>query len=126
MKADSSFHNHTGPQDMWYALTGIPGREHLHTWIAIPICSVYIVAVLGNVLLIFLIVTERSLHEPMHFFLSMLALADLLLSTAYSPQDAGRLLGSFQEYILWELCLPNVLHSFRLCGRVCYSSGHGI
>ncbi|CAO2582465.1 Olfactory receptor 52Z1P [Lemmus lemmus] len=46
----------------------------------------YIMAVIGNVLLIFLIVTERSLHEPMYFFLSMLALADVLLSTATAPK----------------------------------------
>nr|XP_021484497.1 olfactory receptor 52Z1-like [Meriones unguiculatus] len=86
MKVDSSFHNHTGPQDVWYVLFGIPGLEHLHAWIAIPICSMYIVAVIGNVLLIFLIVTERSLHEPMYFSLFMLALADLLLSTATAPK----------------------------------------
>ncbi|XP_060222212.1 olfactory receptor 52Z1P-like [Meriones unguiculatus] len=86
MKVDSSFHNHTGPQDVWYVLFGIPGLEHLHAWIAIPICSMYIMAVIGNVLLIFLIVTERSLHEPMYFSLFMLALADLLLSTATAPK----------------------------------------
>ncbi|XP_038194483.1 olfactory receptor 52Z1 [Arvicola amphibius] len=86
MKVASSLHNHTNPQDVWYVLIGIPGLEDLHTWIAIPICSMYIVAVIGNVLLIFLIVTEHSLHEPMYFFLSMLALADVLLSTATAPK----------------------------------------
>ncbi|KAH0515601.1 Olfactory receptor 52Z1 [Microtus ochrogaster] len=86
MKVASSPHNHTSPQDVWYVLIGIPGLEDLHTWIAIPICSMYIVAIIGNVLLIFLIVTERSLHEPMYFFLSMLALADVLISTATAPK----------------------------------------
>ncbi|XP_062054169.1 olfactory receptor 52Z1P-like [Lepus europaeus] len=81
-----SFHNHSNLQDAWYVLTGIPGLEDLHTWISIPICSMYIVAVVGNISLIFLIVIERSLHEPMYFFLSMLALADLLLSTATTPK----------------------------------------
>nr|XP_008263230.2 olfactory receptor 52Z1P-like [Oryctolagus cuniculus] len=81
-----SFHNHSNLQDAWYVLTGIPGLEDLHTWISIPICSMYIVAVVGNISLIFLIVAERSLHEPMYFFLSMLALADLLLSTATTPK----------------------------------------
>ncbi|CAO2582468.1 Olfactory receptor 51E1 [Lemmus lemmus] len=86
MKVASYLYNHTSPQDVWYVLVGIPGLEDLHTWIAIPICAMYIMAVIGNVLLIFLIVTERSLHEPMYFFLSMLALADVLLSTATAPK----------------------------------------
>ncbi|XP_069326622.1 olfactory receptor 52Z1P-like [Eulemur rufifrons] len=81
-----SFSNHTNPQDMWYVLIGIPGLEDLHTWISIPICSMYIVAVLGNIFLIFLIITEHSLHEPMYLFLSMLASADFLLSTATAPK----------------------------------------
>lgn len=71
---------------MWYVLIGISGLEALHTWISIPICFMYIVAVTGNIFLVFLIMTERSLHEPMYLFLSMLALADLLLSTATVPK----------------------------------------
>ncbi|XP_039703705.1 olfactory receptor 52Z1-like [Pteropus medius] len=81
-----SFYNHTNPQEMWYVLIGIPGLEDLHTWISIPICSMYIVAVVGNIFLIFLIVTESSLHEPMYLFLSMLAFADVLLSTTTAPK----------------------------------------
>ncbi|XP_004477675.1 olfactory receptor 52Z1P [Dasypus novemcinctus] len=82
----SSFNNHSDPQDMWYVLTGIPGMEDSHIWISIPICSIYFVAVLGNIFLIFLIVTEKHLHEPMYLFLCMLALADVLLSTATAPK----------------------------------------
>lgn len=81
-----SLYNNTDPQDMWYVLIGIPGLEDSHTWISIPICSMYIVAVVGNTFLIFLIMTECNLHEPMYLFLSMLALADVLLSTATAPK----------------------------------------
>ncbi|XP_043851734.1 olfactory receptor 52Z1-like isoform X2 [Dromiciops gliroides] len=55
-------------------------------WISIPICSMYLVAIIGNSFLIFLIIIERSLHEPMYLFLSMLALADILLSTTTAPK----------------------------------------
>ncbi|EFB15405.1 hypothetical protein PANDA_021828, partial [Ailuropoda melanoleuca] len=79
-------YNHTSPQDVWYVLTAIPGLEDSHTWISIPICWMYVLAVVGNVFLIFMIVTERSLHEPMYIFLSMLASADVLLSTATAPK----------------------------------------
>nr|XP_019571395.1 PREDICTED: olfactory receptor 52Z1-like [Rhinolophus sinicus] len=81
-----SFHNHTNPQDMWYVLIGIPGLEDSHIWISIAIGSMYTVAVVGNIFLIFLIMTESSLREPMYLFLSMLALADVLLSTATAPK----------------------------------------
>ncbi|XP_032096997.1 olfactory receptor 52Z1 [Sapajus apella] len=79
-------HNRTNPQDVWYVLMGIPGLEGLHTWISIPFSSMYIVAVAGNLFLIFLIMAERSLHEPMYLFLSMLASTDILLSTAAAPK----------------------------------------
>ncbi|XP_037009905.2 olfactory receptor 52Z1P [Artibeus jamaicensis] len=81
-----SLYNHTNPQDMWYVLTGVPGLEEAHIWISIPICFTYIVAVIGNSFLIFLIMTQSSLHEPMYLFLSMLAFADVLLSTATAPK----------------------------------------
>ncbi|KAF6105281.1 olfactory receptor family 52 subfamily Z member 1 [Phyllostomus discolor] len=81
-----SFYNHTNPQDIWYVLIGVPGLEEAHTWISIPICFTYIVAVIGNIFLIFLIMTQTSLHEPMYLFLSMLAFADVLLSTTTAPK----------------------------------------
>ncbi|XP_044116724.1 olfactory receptor 52Z1-like [Neovison vison] len=78
--------NNTNLRDIWYTMIGIPGLEYAHIWISIPICSMYIVAVIGNTLLLFLIFTERSLHEPMYLFLSMLALADIFLSTVTTPK----------------------------------------
>ncbi|XP_055278580.1 olfactory receptor 52Z1P-like [Moschus berezovskii] len=77
---------YTRTQDMWYVLLGIPGLEDVHTWISIPICFRYIVAIVGNLFLIFLIVTELRLHEPMYLFLSTLALADVLLTTSTVPK----------------------------------------
>ncbi|EDM18124.1 olfactory receptor 112 (predicted), partial [Rattus norvegicus] len=78
--------NHTNLRDIWYTMTGIPGLEDVHIWLSIPIFCMYIVAVVGNTFLILLISTERSLHEPMYFFLSMLALADIFLSTVTIPK----------------------------------------
>ncbi|XP_053877043.1 olfactory receptor 52B2-like [Malaclemys terrapin pileata] len=69
-----------------YILTGIPGTEDSHVWIAIPFYLMYVVTLFGNSLLLFIILTERSLHEPMYLFVSMLATADLLLSTTTVPK----------------------------------------
>ncbi|XP_006870276.1 PREDICTED: olfactory receptor 52H1-like [Chrysochloris asiatica] len=76
-----SSYNH-GP----FTLVGIPGLEKFHVWIGIPFCVIYIVAVMGNCILLYLIAVERSLHEPMFFFLSMLAMTDLILSTTCIPK----------------------------------------
>ncbi|XP_045412929.1 olfactory receptor 52H1-like [Lemur catta] len=69
-----------------FILMGIPGLEQFHVWIGIPFCIIYIVAVMGNCILLYLIAVERSLHEPMFFFLSMLAMTDLILSTTTMPK----------------------------------------
>ncbi|NWY57266.1 O52B2 protein, partial [Chionis minor] len=69
-----------------FILAGIPGMEKSHVWISIPFCSTYLAALLGNGVLLFVIRTERSLHQPMYLFLSMLAIADLMLSTTTVPR----------------------------------------
>ncbi|XP_005314691.2 olfactory receptor 52D1-like [Chrysemys picta bellii] len=69
-----------------FILHGIPGLEAAHVWISIPFCSIYILSLLGNGLLLAVIKTEPSLHEPMYLFFSMLALADLVISTTTVPK----------------------------------------
>ncbi|XP_008050208.1 olfactory receptor 52B4-like [Carlito syrichta] len=78
--------NHTGVSHTVFHLLGIPGLEDQHMWFSIPFFISYAIALLGNSLLIFIILTKRSLHEPMFLFLCMLAGADLVLSTTTVPQ----------------------------------------
>ncbi|ELW71814.1 olfactory receptor 52B4 [Tupaia chinensis] len=78
--------NYTGTSHSLFILLGIPGLEDQHTWISLPFFVSYLVAFLGNSLLIFVIITERSLHEPMYLFVCMLAMADLILSTTTVPK----------------------------------------
>ncbi|CAM9409539.1 unnamed protein product [Rangifer tarandus platyrhynchus] len=51
-----------------------------------PATLLYSLISSSNLFLIFLIVTEQRLHEPMYLFLSMLALADVLLATSTVPK----------------------------------------
>ncbi|XP_054829900.1 olfactory receptor 52K2-like [Eublepharis macularius] len=69
-----------------FFLIGIPGLQHAHLWISIPFCCIYILTFLGNCLLLAIIKAEPSLHEPMYLFLSMLATADLVVTTTIVPQ----------------------------------------
>ena len=67
-------------------LTGIPGLEWAHVWIAIPFCAMYLVALAGNATLILVIVTDSALHAPMYLFLCLLSLTDLALSSTTVPK----------------------------------------
>uniref|UniRef100_A0A8C6E2C4 Olfactory receptor n=1 Tax=Moschus moschiferus TaxID=68415 RepID=A0A8C6E2C4_MOSMO len=68
-----------------FFLTGIPGLESANIWVSIPICLMYFVAIAGNCTILFFIKMEPSLHEPMYYFLSMLAVSDLGLSFSSLP-----------------------------------------
>ncbi|NWQ84052.1 O52K2 protein, partial [Columbina picui] len=67
-------------------LTGIPGLQHLHLWISIPFCIMYLVTLAGNCVLLCVIKADPSLRLPMFLFLSMLAVIDLVMSTSITPK----------------------------------------
>nr|XP_004650800.2 olfactory receptor 52A5-like [Jaculus jaculus] len=67
-------------------LIGIPGLEHVQFWIGFPFLAVCLVALFGNVILLIIIPTERSLHQPMYIFLAVLAATDIGLCAAIAPK----------------------------------------
>ena len=79
-----TIYNLTGYNTVAFTLLGIPGLEQYHVWISIPFCLIYLVAIVGNSIL--LMAMEHSLHAPMFFFLSMLVITDLILSTTCVPK----------------------------------------
>ncbi|XP_016277528.2 olfactory receptor 51B6-like [Monodelphis domestica] len=68
-----------------FLLTGFPGLEAVHHWISILFFVVYFSVILGNGTLLFLIKDDNSLHEPMYYFLAMLAGTDLLVTLNTMP-----------------------------------------
>ncbi|KAM4608220.1 olfactory receptor 52B2-like [Discoglossus pictus] len=73
-------------QPEYFLLMGIPGLEGSHFLLSIPFCSMYILAFVGNSLLIFIIGSNASLHQPMYVFLMVLAVTDLLLCSSTVPK----------------------------------------
>ncbi|XP_024077175.2 olfactory receptor 51G2-like, partial [Terrapene carolina triunguis] len=105
--------NDTKLKSAMFLLTGIPGQEDVHLWISIPFCFIYVFSILGNSTILFIIKTDRSLHEPMYIFLSMLAVTDLGISISTIPTILGIYLFNSSEISL-NSCFAQLffIHSF--------------
>ncbi|XP_064145288.1 olfactory receptor 52N2-like [Loxodonta africana] len=69
----------------FFILNGIPGLESAHIWISLPFYFMYIIAVVGNCGLIYLISHEEALHRPMYCFLVLLSFTDVTSCTTTVP-----------------------------------------
>ncbi|XP_027722058.1 olfactory receptor 52I1-like [Vombatus ursinus] len=76
--------NHTSSTTFF--LMGVPGLEEAHRWLAGPLCTMYTLALLGNSFIINIIWTDPGLHEPMYFFLCVLATVDIIMATSVAPK----------------------------------------
>ncbi|XP_040114586.1 olfactory receptor 51F1-like [Oryx dammah] len=98
-----------------FLLTGIPGLEFAHAWISIPFCCLYATALSGNSTILFVIITQQSLHEPMYYFLSMLSAADLGLTVSTMSTTLSILWFDANEISL-DMCIIQMffLHGFAV------------
>ncbi|XP_067425892.1 olfactory receptor 52P1-like [Emydura macquarii macquarii] len=69
-----------------FILNGIPGLEDAHIWISIPFSTSYIISLLGNFTILFVVSKEQTLHKPMYLLLCMLALTDIGMTTSVMPK----------------------------------------
>ncbi|XP_074072038.1 olfactory receptor 52Z1P-like [Macrotis lagotis] len=90
-----------------FIFKAIPGLEKIQFWFSIPFCTMYVVALGGNSLLIILIWMEHSLHEPMYLFLAMLAMTDFLLSNTIMPKMLT-LFWFHAESITFQACIAQM------------------
>ncbi|XP_067411400.1 olfactory receptor 52B2-like isoform X2 [Emydura macquarii macquarii] len=99
--------NQTSFHPASFFLIGIPGMEEQHIWISIPFSLMYIITLFGNFTLLFVIIMERSLHEPMYLLLAMLAVSDLILSSSTVPKTLS-ILWSHSKEISFNACLTQM------------------
>nr|XP_020823432.1 olfactory receptor 52I1-like [Phascolarctos cinereus] len=78
--------NQTSPNAAAFILVGVPGLETIHLWLAVPLSVILTVALLGNILILTVIWADPGLHEPMYYFLCVLAAVDIIMSTSVAPK----------------------------------------
>ncbi|XP_008852345.1 olfactory receptor 51I2-like [Nannospalax galili] len=115
MLPSQSYSNITFFQPYTFLMIGIPGYEAVHGWISIPFSSMYTVALTGNCLILLAVRRTPSLHQPMYYFLSMLALSDVGLTLSTLPTTLAVLWFNYR-FIGFNACLVQMffLHSFSV------------
>ncbi|XP_028617170.1 olfactory receptor 52A1-like [Grammomys surdaster] len=97
-----------------FFLVGIPGLENFHCWFGIPVCLLFALTLLGNCIIIATVKLEPSLHQPMYFFLCILATNDMCLTCSISP----KMLGIFwfdAHWIDFDACVTQMFFIHTLC-----------
>lgn len=69
-----------------FTLMGIPGLESKHLWLSLPFFSMFLIILIGNGVILFLVATELTLHRPMYLLLALLMVADLISTLALLPK----------------------------------------
>ncbi|NXG39670.1 O51L1 protein, partial [Dromaius novaehollandiae] len=96
-----------------FLLGGFAARESNQMWSAIPLCSTYLLALLGNCTILSIIKVDQGLHAPMYLLLAMLAVADLGLYTSTLPSMLMTLWLEARE-VSFGICLAQMffIHTF--------------
>uniref|UniRef100_H2R5M5 Olfactory receptor family 52 subfamily I member 2 n=1 Tax=Pan troglodytes TaxID=9598 RepID=H2R5M5_PANTR len=84
-------YNHTMETPASFLLVGIPGLQSSHLWLAISLSATYIIALLGNTIIVTAIWMDSTLHEPMYCFLWCLLAVDIVMASSVY-QDGEHLL----------------------------------
>ncbi|XP_044882529.1 olfactory receptor 52N4-like [Mauremys mutica] len=77
----------------------------------------YVIAILGNFTILYIVITEPSLHGPIYYFLYMLAVTDLVLPTSVVPKTLSIFWFNSRE-IDFSACLTEMyfIHCFSVMG----------
>ncbi|XP_074838823.1 olfactory receptor 10D3-like [Carettochelys insculpta] len=82
-----------------FILLGIPNTDGLQTILFFTFLVFYLCTLLGNLLILSAIFTDRCLHTPMYFFLSNLAIVDIGIPSIGTPKLLAILWS--QNRVIW-------------------------
>ncbi|XP_044143366.1 olfactory receptor 51E1-like [Bufo gargarizans] len=99
--------SHNCSDTSYFILSGIPSLEDFNFWMGFPLILMYVIAVIGNTSILYIIKVDQELHEPMYIFLFMLSMIDLLLATTTMPKMLEIFLMDDKE-ISFDLCLTQM------------------
>ncbi|XP_077323126.1 olfactory receptor 51E1-like [Lithobates pipiens] len=90
-----------------FTLSGIPNLDSYNLWLGILVAIMYVMAVVGNSTILYIIKVDQELHEPMYVFLFLLSVVEILIATTVMPQ----MLGIFwfnRRQITFNMCLTQM------------------
>ncbi|XP_078515230.1 olfactory receptor 56A4-like [Lissotriton helveticus] len=72
-----------------FVLVCFPSIQSWQHWLSIPLVLLFFLAIVANITILMAMGREKSLHEPMYYFLGFLSVFDLVLCTATVPKVLG-------------------------------------
>ena len=86
-----------------FVLDGFEGGLQTQALLFALFLVLYVVAILGNLIMMVVITLDARLHSPMYFFLKNLSLVDLCYSSVIAPKALANFLSS-SKVITFEGC----------------------
>ncbi|NWH82309.1 O52I1 protein, partial [Piaya cayana] len=74
-----------------FILVGVPSLESFSPLLGVFFCFAYVVALLGNGVVLLVLGLDTSLRAPSHLFLAMMAAVDVVMVTSVVPKMLGTL-----------------------------------
>ena len=87
---------------------GLCDSKELQKFLLLPFSALYLMTVLGNLFVVFLIITDSHLHSPMYFLLANLSFVDFCLSSVTTPKLTTDFLND-NKTISFEGCMSQIL-----------------
>ena len=94
-----------------FILVGFSTFPHLQVMFFLLFLLMYLFTLLGNLLIMATVWSERSLHTPMYLFLCTLSTSEILYTLAITPRLLADLL-STRHTITWAACASQMFFSF--------------
>ncbi|XP_054849789.1 olfactory receptor 11A1-like [Eublepharis macularius] len=105
-----------------FILLGFGDHPELHVLFFLLFLVIYIITVMGNLLIVVLIVTDRHLHIPMYFFLGNLSCLEICYTSTILPRMLASFLTGNRAISLSGCFIQLYLFGFLVTAETCLLS----